>query len=114
LKRIFPPFNTGESGSQIQIDKSRDIVVTVLLCYEVVKIIKILAQLCPTYFRNLFFLSNLLIGVQFSIFYISPFCWQFFTSEPVPCDPSSLPKYAPSKEIDAKLRDEARRYTDIG
>ncbi|WVZ02564.1 hypothetical protein V8G54_023370 [Vigna mungo] len=34
---------------------------------------------------------------------------EFFTSEPVPCDPSSLPKYAPSKEIDAKLRDEARR-----
>ncbi|KAJ1389756.1 Serine/threonine-protein kinase, active site [Sesbania bispinosa] len=34
---------------------------------------------------------------------------EFFTSEPLPCDPSSLPKYPPSKEIDAKLRDEATR-----
>jgi len=30
---------------------------------------------------------------------------------PLPCDPSSLPKYPPSKEFDAKLREEeARRY----
>ncbi|XVE92749.1 hypothetical protein REPUB_Repub01dG0126500 [Reevesia pubescens] len=36
---------------------------------------------------------------------------EFFTAEPFACDPSSLPKYPPSKEIDAKLRDEeARRY----
>ncbi|GAU33972.1 hypothetical protein TSUD_61020 [Trifolium subterraneum] len=34
---------------------------------------------------------------------------EFFTSEPLPCDPSSLPKYPPSKEIDAKMRDEATR-----
>nr|XP_025637611.2 probable serine/threonine-protein kinase At1g54610 [Arachis hypogaea] len=34
---------------------------------------------------------------------------EFFTLEPLPCDPSSLPKYPPSKEIDAKLRDEANR-----
>ncbi|XP_027345077.1 probable serine/threonine-protein kinase At1g54610 [Abrus precatorius] len=34
---------------------------------------------------------------------------EFFTSEPLPCDPSSLPNYPPSKEIDAKLRDEATR-----
>ncbi|KAI3990938.1 hypothetical protein MKX01_026122 [Papaver californicum] len=34
----------------------------------------------------------------------------FFTTKPLPCDPSSLPKYAPSKEFDVKLRDaEARR-----
>ncbi|KAL2640714.1 hypothetical protein GLYMA_06G292200v4 [Glycine max] len=39
---------------------------------------------------------------------------EFFTSEPLPCDPSSLPKYAPSKEIDAKLRDEARRQRAVG
>ncbi|KAK7404992.1 hypothetical protein VNO78_06102 [Psophocarpus tetragonolobus] len=39
---------------------------------------------------------------------------EFFTSEPLPCDPSSLPKYAPSKEIDAKLRDEARRQGAVG
>lgn len=36
---------------------------------------------------------------------------QFFTSEPLACDPSSLPKYPPSKELNIKLRDEeARRY----
>ncbi|XP_057423355.1 probable serine/threonine-protein kinase At1g09600, partial [Lotus japonicus] len=34
---------------------------------------------------------------------------EFFTSEPLPCDPSSLPKYPPSKEIDSKLRDESTR-----
>jgi hypothetical protein len=39
---------------------------------------------------------------------------QFFTTEPVACEPSSLPKYPPSKEIDAKRRDEeARRYTTL-
>ncbi|XP_020237588.1 probable serine/threonine-protein kinase At1g54610 [Cajanus cajan] len=39
---------------------------------------------------------------------------EFFTSEPLPCDPSTLPKYPPSKEIDAKLRDEARRQGAVG
>ncbi|KAG8046323.1 hypothetical protein GUJ93_ZPchr0008g13891 [Zizania palustris] len=35
---------------------------------------------------------------------------EFFTTKPYACDPSSLPKYPPSKEYDAKLRDdEARR-----
>ncbi|GMH13191.1 hypothetical protein Nepgr_015032 [Nepenthes gracilis] len=35
---------------------------------------------------------------------------EFFTTEPYACDPSTLPKYPPSKEIDAKRRDdEARR-----
>lgn len=39
------------------------------------------------------------------------FSFQFFTTKPLPCDPSSLPKYVPSKEYDAKLRnEEARRY----
>ncbi|GAB2288183.1 hypothetical protein Dimus_022524 [Dionaea muscipula] len=31
---------------------------------------------------------------------------QFFTTNPLPCDPSSLPKYPPSKELNAKMRDE--------
>eukprot|EP00261_Vitis_vinifera_P023648 XP_010655671.1 PREDICTED: probable serine/threonine-protein kinase At1g09600 [Vitis vinifera] len=36
---------------------------------------------------------------------------EFFTVKPLPCDPSSLPKYPHSKEFDAKVRDEeARRY----
>ncbi|MBA0726750.1 hypothetical protein Golax_002557 [Gossypium laxum] len=40
---------------------------------------------------------------------------EFFTSQPFACDPSSLPKYPPSKEIDAKLRDEeARRQRAVG
>ncbi|XVF66825.1 hypothetical protein PTKIN_Ptkin10aG0068800 [Pterospermum kingtungense] len=40
---------------------------------------------------------------------------EFFTAQPLACDPSSLPKYPPSKEIDAKLRDEeARRQRTAG
>ncbi|KHN36642.1 Putative serine/threonine-protein kinase [Glycine soja] len=35
---------------------------------------------------------------------------EFFSSEPLPCDPSSLPKYPPSKEIDTKLWEEATRH----
>ncbi|KAJ8618697.1 hypothetical protein MRB53_014883 [Persea americana] len=34
---------------------------------------------------------------------------KFFTTIPVACDPSSLPKYPPSKELDAKLREEEAR-----
>ncbi|MBA0711782.1 hypothetical protein Golax_010929 [Gossypium laxum] len=34
---------------------------------------------------------------------------EFFTTQPLACDPSSLPRYPPSKEIDAKLRDEEAR-----
>ncbi|KAL3374199.1 hypothetical protein AABB24_005919 [Solanum stoloniferum] len=34
---------------------------------------------------------------------------EFLTTEPYPCEPSSLPKYPPSKELDVKLRDEAAR-----
>ncbi|XP_043724152.1 probable serine/threonine-protein kinase At1g54610 [Telopea speciosissima] len=33
----------------------------------------------------------------------------FFTTAPFACEPSSLPKYPPTKEIDMKLRDEAAR-----
>ncbi|XP_078445584.1 putative serine/threonine-protein kinase At1g54610 isoform X2 [Wolffia australiana] len=34
---------------------------------------------------------------------------RFFTTEPYACEPSSLPKYPPSKELDAKIRDEEAR-----
>ncbi|XP_072998272.1 probable serine/threonine-protein kinase At1g54610 [Typha latifolia] len=34
---------------------------------------------------------------------------EFFTTEPYACDPSSLPQYPPSKEMDAKMRDEEAR-----
>ncbi|CAI0556739.1 unnamed protein product [Linum tenue] len=34
---------------------------------------------------------------------------QFFNTEPFPCEPSSLPKYPPSKELDAKTREEEAR-----
>ncbi|XP_073054457.1 probable serine/threonine-protein kinase At1g54610 [Primulina eburnea] len=34
---------------------------------------------------------------------------EFFLTNPYACDPSSLPKYPPSKEIDAKRRDEESR-----
>ncbi|RID55813.1 hypothetical protein BRARA_G03054 [Brassica rapa] len=33
----------------------------------------------------------------------------FFTTEPLPANPSSLPRYPPSKELDAKLRNEEAR-----
>ncbi|WCJ32183.1 Protein kinase superfamily protein [Euphorbia peplus] len=40
---------------------------------------------------------------------------EFFSTKPIPCDPSSLPIYPPSKEFDAKLRDEeARRQGAAG
>ncbi|KAL0376523.1 UNVERIFIED_CONTAM: putative serine/threonine-protein kinase [Sesamum calycinum] len=40
---------------------------------------------------------------------------EFFTTKPYACDPSSLPKYPPSKEMDAKRRDEeARRLRVAG
>ncbi|XP_042012606.1 probable serine/threonine-protein kinase At1g54610 [Salvia splendens] len=34
---------------------------------------------------------------------------KFFTTEPFACEPSSLPKFPPTKEMDLKLRDEAAR-----
>lgn len=34
---------------------------------------------------------------------------EFFNTEPYACEPSSLPKYPPSKEMDVKLRDEEAR-----
>ncbi|CAK7322838.1 unnamed protein product [Dovyalis caffra] len=34
---------------------------------------------------------------------------EYFSTKPYPCDPSSFPKYPPSKEIDAKYREESRR-----
>lgn len=39
---------------------------------------------------------------------------EFFNTEPYSCEPSSLPQYPPSKEMDAKLRDEeARRQRNL-
>ncbi|KAG8099464.1 hypothetical protein GUJ93_ZPchr0013g36728 [Zizania palustris] len=34
---------------------------------------------------------------------------EFFKTRPYACDPSSLPKYPPNKEMDAKLREDSRR-----
>ncbi|ERN20499.1 hypothetical protein AMTRI_Chr01g112000 [Amborella trichopoda] len=40
---------------------------------------------------------------------------EFFTTKPFACDPSTLPKYPPSKEFDMKMRDEeARRQRAAG
>ncbi|KAG2717336.1 hypothetical protein I3843_03G172000 [Carya illinoinensis] len=38
---------------------------------------------------------------------------EFFKTKPLACDPSTLPKYPPSKEIDAKVRDEVARRQGI-
>lgn len=60
------------------------------------------------YYPNLIYNFVAIIGYTFMVLF---FPYQFFTTKPLPCDPSSLPKYPPSKEFDAKLRDEeARRY----
>ncbi|XP_010535099.1 PREDICTED: probable serine/threonine-protein kinase At1g54610 [Tarenaya hassleriana] len=39
---------------------------------------------------------------------------EFFTTKPFPCDPSSLPKYHPCKELDARMRDEEARRQAAG
>ncbi|PPR88447.1 hypothetical protein GOBAR_AA32242 [Gossypium barbadense] len=39
---------------------------------------------------------------------------EYFHTKPFPCDPSSLPKYSPNKEIDAKQRDDLRRKKSGG
>ncbi|KAI3805169.1 hypothetical protein L1987_27285 [Smallanthus sonchifolius] len=39
---------------------------------------------------------------------------EFFTTKPFPCHPSTLPKYPPSKEYDAKLRDDEIRRNKAG
>ncbi|XP_064995654.1 probable serine/threonine-protein kinase At1g54610 isoform X1 [Musa acuminata AAA Group] len=39
---------------------------------------------------------------------------EFFNTPPYACEPSSLPKYPPSKEMDAKLRDEETRRLKNG
>ncbi|KVH95869.1 Protein kinase, ATP binding site-containing protein [Cynara cardunculus var. scolymus] len=55
---------------------------------------------------------NLMWSVDLYSLFIS---FQFFTTKPHACDPSSLPRYPPSKEIDAKMRDEeARRQRAAG
>jgi cyclin-dependent kinase 12/13 len=46
---------------------------------------------------------------RFESVYSAIFPFQFFTSEPYACEPADLPKYPPSKEIDAKRRDEETR-----
>lgn len=44
-------------------------------------------------------------------FFVCNVLLQFFTTHPLPCQPFDLPKYPPTKEIDAKRRDEEyRRY----
>lgn len=39
---------------------------------------------------------------------------EYFKAKPLPCEPSSLPKYPPNKEIDAKVRDEEARRRIAG
>ncbi|ONM33186.1 hypothetical protein ZEAMMB73_Zm00001d041514 [Zea mays] len=38
---------------------------------------------------------------------------EYFTTAPYACEPESLPKYAPNKEMDAKLREESRRRSNL-
>ncbi|CAN7109800.1 unnamed protein product [Brassica rapa subsp. narinosa] len=39
---------------------------------------------------------------------------EYFLTRPYGCDPSSLPKYPPNKEMDAKNRDDMRRKSGVG
>ena len=60
-----------------------------------------------TFLEILFFLIECAYYDALIINNVLPFyCVQFFTTKPYACDPSSLPQYPPSKEMDAKLRDE--------
>ncbi|CAD6267257.1 unnamed protein product [Miscanthus lutarioriparius] len=38
---------------------------------------------------------------------------EYFTTAPYACEPASLPKYAPNKEMDAKFREESRRRSNL-
>lgn len=49
-----------------------------------------------------------LLQSRFVADHFESFC-QFFTTEPCACEPSSLPKFPPTKEMDLKLRDEAAK-----
>lgn len=40
--------------------------------------------------------------------------FQYFRTRPYACDPSKLPKYPPTKEMDAKSREDAQRYLHTG
>jgi len=115
--------------------KKRYVLEIVLGCYEVTVCLE-LWELCPT-LENFFFLPKYLyfshfwfILLNYNHFFSCPvflslwnffvsfwellwYVWvyflQFFTTKPLPCDPSSLPKYPPSKEFDTKVRDEEAR-----
>ncbi|CAN8260709.1 unnamed protein product [Cochlearia groenlandica] len=39
---------------------------------------------------------------------------EYFNTKPYACDPSTLPKYAPNKEMDAKYREELQRRRRVG
>lgn len=66
------------------------------------------AILLETYMLQSFgFLAELSINVSLGHFWL----WQFFSSRPLACEPAELPKYPPSKEMDARVQDEeTRRY----
>ncbi|XP_056694301.1 uncharacterized protein [Spinacia oleracea] len=44
---------------------------------------------------------------------MAPLLNTVFSTEPLACDPSTLPKYPPTKEMDAKRRGDEARRTDI-
>ncbi|KAJ3697840.1 hypothetical protein LUZ61_001545 [Rhynchospora tenuis] len=39
---------------------------------------------------------------------------EYFNTEPYACEPSSLPKYSPNKELDAKIREDSSRRKNSG
>lgn len=47
-------------------------------------------------------------SISNSILIQRPYHFQYFKTKPYACDPSTLPIYPPSKEIDAKHREESR------
>ncbi|CAI0460994.1 unnamed protein product [Linum tenue] len=53
--------------------------------------------------------TGCILGELYSGKPILPGRTEYFATSPFACDPSSLPKYPPSKEIDAKKRDEEAR-----
>ena len=74
---------------------------------------------CPCFPGNLFFffyLSTTMTASSLKTWNFGLYClvtfkffFQYFTTKPYACDPSTLPVYSPSKEIDAKHREETTR-----
>lgn len=83
-------------------------------CSEKLVVFCLLSAIKKSYQYKFFMFSNKQHSIRLPLWPEYFLILQFFTTKPYACEPSSLPKYPPSKEIDAKRRDEeARRFLII-